>query len=147
MEKKIQDIKKQLQEQIKQSEKLLKKIDSLKKIARNSGGAKRKVRRGPRLETPSGMWNDFIFETFNKTGKLYTASQMVDLAKSKLSVKDLNKDQLRLGIARVLSRHESRSGKLKLYTPHGKRPSYYGLANWFDVNGKIKPAYSKKIAS
>ncbi len=147
MEKKIQDIKKQLQEQIKQSEKLLKKIDGLKKAAKTAVGGKRKVRRGPRLETPSGMWNDFIFETFGKTGKLYTASQMTNLAKTKLAVKDLNKDQLRLGIARVLSRHESRSGKLKLYTPHGKRPSYYGLTTWFDVNGKIKPAYSKKLAS
>ncbi len=146
MDKKIKEIKKQLQDQIKESQKLLKKIDSLKKLARTASG-KRKTRRSPRLEIPSGLWNDFIFETFQKTGKLYTASQMVDLAKANLDVKHLNKDQLRLGIARVLSRHESRSGKLKLYTPHGKRPSFYGLAAWFDESGKIKPAYAKKLAS
>ncbi len=145
MEKQIKEIRKQLIAQIKQAEKLLKQLESLKGNAK-SGADNKKKKRKPRLETPSGMWNDFIFDTFKKTGKLHTASQMVDLARAKLNVKKLEKDQLRLGIARVLSRHESRSGRLKLYTPQGKRPSYYGLSDWFDGKGKIKPAYAKKLA-
>jgi hypothetical protein len=146
MEKIIKVIKKQLQEQINLSQKLLKQVNSLNKNAKKSKQKKSHKPKANKLETPNGLWNDFIFQTFNKTGKLHTAPKLIELARKKLEVGNLTKDQLRLGVARVLSRHESRSKKLKTYLPNGKRPAYYGLSEWFESPGKPKTPYAKKLA-
>ena len=146
MEKIIKAIKKQLHEQINLTEKLLKQVNSLNKAAKKTKQKKLSKPRTKKLETPSGLWNDFIFETFAKTGKLHTAPKLIELASKKLEVRSLTKDQLRLGVARVLSRHESRSKKLKTYLPNGKRPAFYGLSEWFESSGKPKATYLKKLA-
>lgn len=124
--------------------KAAKTVKATATVAKKAAPAKKA--KGKATATPNGLWNDFVFHTLEKTGKLHTTSQIVELAKQKLDVKRMTASQVRLGIARVLSRHETRSGKLRLYTPTGKRPAFYGLSDWFDVKGKVKPAFAKKLA-
>ena len=89
------------------------------------------------------MWNDFVFSTLEKTQKLYTTNQLITISKKKLNVRGYNEDQVRLGIARVLSRHEA-GGKLKKFRVMGERAAYYGPADWFGVSG-LKPKYSAQF--
>ncbi|MFL5752347.1 MAG: hypothetical protein ACJ76F_02995 [Bacteroidia bacterium] len=145
MEKRIKEIKKMLADQIKGARRIMKELEYLRRNARKRSG-KSPSSTGKMLKIPNGQWNDFVFDTIGKTGKLHTGPMLVKMAHSKLkkSIKGLNEEQVRSGIARVLSRHEKRSKKLIAHNT-GVRPVFYGLPEWFDKNGKLKPAYTDKL--
>jgi hypothetical protein len=145
MEKRIKELKKMVEDQIKHSRRLIKELEYLRRNARKNSG-KSPSKTGRMLKIPAGQWNDFVFDTIGKSGKLYTGPVLVKLAHAKLrkDIKDLSEEQVRSGIARVLSRHEKRSKKLRAHNS-GVRPVYYGLPEWFDGKGNLKPAYAGKL--
>lgn len=111
---------------------------AVKKLVRTKADVKKSLER---KIAAGSMWNDFVFSTLEKTQKLYTTNQLITLSKKKLNLRGYNDDQIRLGVARVLSRHEANSGRLKTHRVDGERAGYYGLADWF--GGKaLKPKFA-----
>lgn len=144
MEKRIKEIKKMVADQIRSARKLIRELEYLRRNARKRAG-KSPSKTGKMLKIPNGQWNDFVFDVISSTGKLYTGPMLVKMAHTKLKkdLKGLTEEQVRSGIARVLSRHEKRSKKLVAHNT-GVRPVFYGLPEWFD-KGKLKPAYKNKL--
>ena len=144
MEKKIKELKKMVMDQIKAQRRLIKELEFLRRNARKRAG-KSPSKTGKMLKIPNGQWNDYVFDVISKTGKLYTGPMLVKMAHQKLKkdIKGLSEEQVRSGIARVLSRHEKRSKKLIAHNS-GVRPVFYGLPEWFD-KGKLKPQYMNKL--
>ena len=121
-----------------------KKAVAKKKTAKKSVRTKADIKKSLERKIAAGsMWNDFVFATLEKTDKLYTTNQLITLSKKKLNVRGYNADQIRLGVARVLSRHDV-SGKLKTTRVEGERAAYYGLADWFGAKG-LKPKYAEQF--
>ena len=118
-----------------------KKAATKKKAVKKAVRTKADIKKSLERKIAAGsMWNDFVFSTLEKTQKLYTANQLITLSKKKLNLRGYNADQIRLGVARVLSRHAV-SGKLKTIRVEGERAAYYGSTDWF--SGKaLKPKYS-----
>ena|ERR1700741_199991 len=145
MEKRIKELKKKVADQIKFSRSLIKELEYLRRNARKRAG-KSPSKTGKMLKIPNGQWNDFVFDTIGSTKKLHTGPMLVKMAHKKLKkdIKGLNEEQVRSGIARVLSRHEKRSKKLVAHNT-GVRPVYYGLPEWFDANGVLKPFYKSRL--
>lgn len=94
-------------------------------------------------QAPNNLWNNFVFETFEKSNTLFTAPQLIQLASEKMNLNGIGSDKVRLGIARVLSRHERYTKKLKSIKTNEVRASYYGLSEWFSGN-KLKPGFDLK---
>ncbi len=141
MEKLVKELKELLQIQIDQNKLALKILNQIKIAPADL----KTIGTKPKNESGNSMWSDFVFSTFEKNQKLYTAPKLITLAKKQLDVKGMTESQIRLGIARVLSRHAANGGKLKTYRSENERASYYGLSLWFDGK-RIKPNYSKKLA-
>jgi hypothetical protein len=86
-------------------------------------------------------WPEFVQETLSKTKRVLTAQEFLKHAMIYYNIPENKKSNTRGKLAPALSRLEKTNKTLKSVKKKGVIGRSYGLSEWFDGNGNLKPEF------
>ncbi len=90
-------------------------------------------------------WNNLIIDIFKSNDKLLQAKDLTVGALEKLQLPEVEKDRTRMAVATNLTKLTKYEKKILKYTRPDDKIAYYGLAEWFNEDGTLKPEYQNKF--
>jgi hypothetical protein len=90
-------------------------------------------------------WNDLIIDIFKSNDKLLQAKDLTVDALERLQLPEVEKDRTRMAVATNLTKLTKYEKKILKYSRPDNKIAYYGLAEWFNEDGTLKPEYQNKF--
>jgi hypothetical protein len=107
---------------------------------------KKKVGRPGKIETPDRpSWTEYALQMLRIENKPLLVKTMTERAMNRYNIERKMYGKTRLAVARSMTQLEKKDKLVKRHEANGKKPSYYGLSEWFDEKGKLKPLYVEKL--
>lgn len=134
------------EEQKKEHKKITKK--KIKTSAPKKRGRKPKtLNKGlkPKIGGEKIKWNDLIMDIFKSNDKLLQAKELTVAVLEKLQLPEIEKDRTRMAVATNLTKLTKYEKKLLKHFRPNNKIAYYGLAEWFNEDGTLKPEYQNKF--
>ncbi len=91
-------------------------------------------------------WIDLILSIFKKSNSLLNSNALTIAAIEKLNLPEVEKDRVRMAVATNLTKLTKYDKKIVKYIPEGSKTAVYGLAEWFNENGSLRPEYQEREA-
>ncbi|HDP76423.1 MAG TPA: hypothetical protein ENN49_11315 [Bacteroidales bacterium] len=99
----------------------------------------------PTIEDEKIKWNDLIIDIFKSNDKLLQAKDLTMRVLEKLQLPEVEKDRTRMAVATNLTKLTKYEKKIFKYARPDHKIAYYGLAEWFNEDGTLKPEYQNKF--
>lgn len=90
-------------------------------------------------------WIDLIHDILRSKQSLMLSNSLTLAAMERLEISDSDRGRARMAISANLTRLTRRDRTVVKYTQPGTSGSFYGLAEWFDENGALKPEFENKL--
>lgn len=92
-------------------------------------------------------WPEFVLKSLEKEGKPIHAKVLTEKAMHEFNIDEKLYEKTRIAVARTMSSLDKQRSQLKTYSQAGVVGKFYGLAGWFDNNGKLEEKYLTKLKS